>query len=70
MKLLRPFALAAMRNNTVYRAVHVPGILNGSADALSRSRWQDFRRLAPDTDALPTAIPPELSPNFLLADRG
>ena len=47
MCLVRSLLMAAARFNFSFAAVHVPGVENPIADALSRFRWQDFRQLAP-----------------------
>ena len=41
-------------------AVHLPGIHNSIADALSRFHWQEFRRLVPEAILYPTPIPQQL----------
>lgn len=47
MWLLRIFLLTAARHSFSFSAQHLPGVTNQIADALSRIRWQKFRRLAP-----------------------
>ena len=44
----------------VLMQLHVPGIHNCIADALSRFHWQEFRRLAPKAQLHPVSIPPQL----------
>ena len=58
--LLRLLTLAACRHNFVFSASHIPGRVNVAADALSRLRLQDFRRLVPEANPLPRLIPPAL----------
>jgi hypothetical protein len=60
MHLLRLLTLAACRHNFVFSASHTPGRVNVAADALSRLRLQDFRRLVPEANPLPRLIPPAL----------
>ena len=43
-----------------FSALHVPGVNNQLADALSHFQWQDFRLLAPEAQPLPTPVPPQL----------
>ena len=60
MQLLRHLLSAAARHNFTFTAIHLPGIHNSIADALSRFRWQEFRRLAPEALPLPAPIPHQL----------
>jgi hypothetical protein len=60
MHLLRLLTLQACRHNFVFSAAHTPGRKNSAADALSRLRLQEFRRMAPQSDQLPLSIPPSL----------
>ena len=57
MALLRALLGVAARFNFTFEAVHLPGVDNPVADALSRFNWQVFRRLAPDSSPYPTPIP-------------
>ena len=57
MHLLRLLTLEACRHNFVCSAAHTPGRDNSAADALSRLRLQEFRRLAPHADHVPRQIP-------------
>ncbi len=53
--LVRELALAAGRNGFVYRATHVPGVLNQGADILSRHGMCDqYRALCPNANPQPT----------------
>lgn len=45
--LLRQFVLKCLLLNSHCTAVHVPGVDNNIADALSRFQWERFRELAP-----------------------
>jgi len=60
MQLLRHLLSAAARCSFTFSAVHLPGIHNSIADALSRFQWQEFRRLAPEALWYPTPIPQQL----------
>jgi len=60
MRLLRSLLFAAACHCFSFSAQHVPGVTNQIADALSRFRWQEFRRLAPHAQLHPTPIPPDL----------
>jgi len=60
MRLVRSLLLAAARFNFSFASVHVPGVENPIADALSRFRWQVFRQLAPWAQPSPTPIPSRL----------
>ena len=62
MHLLRDLLLSAARWGFTFSSMHVPGVQNSVADAISRFHWQEFRRLAPDAHPSPCLIP-----QFLLA---
>ena len=59
MRLLCSLSFSAARHSFSFSSQHVPGVYNQLADALSRLNWQEFRHLAPDTQPLPTLVPPE-----------
>ena len=65
MHLMRRLTLAACRHHFSFSARHVPGHSNAAADALSRFRFQEFHRLRPTADPLPTTLPPSLIPSLL-----
>ena len=56
MQLIRPFVLMTMNNNTQFKALHVLGVHNEIADALSRFQMNRFRCLAPKADQTPSDI--------------
>ena len=58
MRLLRRLTLVAAKYSFHYSAVHVPGVQNKIADALSRFQLKEFRRLVPDAEPLPCTVPP------------
>ena len=60
MHLIRILVSFCLKHNIVVRAVHVPGLENGIADALSRFQLEKFRSLAPRADRDPTPIPEHL----------
>ena len=66
MCLIRPLVYQAMRHNFVFKCVHIPGITNSSADALSRFHFQKFHELNPTASPTPTPIPPEISPDNIV----
>lgn len=66
LRLLRRLVLTTLRFNILFKAVHVPGICNDAADALSRFQVQEFRRLHRDADLQPTEVPSALLPAALL----
>jgi hypothetical protein len=51
---VRKLVLTAAEQNFVFSASHVPGRLNLVGDALSRFKFQKFRKLVPDADPQPT----------------
>jgi hypothetical protein len=60
MKLMRRLMVASLRYNIHFHAEHIPGLLNTSADLLSRLQIQQFREHYPDAEQKPIAIPLEL----------
>lgn len=64
MVLVRSLHLCAAKYQFMHSAKHIPGISNPIADALSRFKMQEFRRLAPDADPLPTIPTPPPSANI------
>ncbi|XP_066431505.1 uncharacterized protein [Eleutherodactylus coqui] len=50
VNLLRQLVLEALSLNMWVVAVHVPGVENSIADALSRFQWERFRTLAPGAE--------------------
>jgi len=59
MRLLRSLLFSAACHSFSFSSQHVPSVSNQLADALSRSNWQEFCRLAPEAQPLPTVVPPE-----------
>lgn len=57
MPLLRCLMMICARQNFVLSAVHVAGVKNVVADALSRCNLQEFRRLAPRARLEPDEVP-------------
>lgn len=57
MTLLRSLLGVAARHNFTFQAIHISGVSNPVADALSRFNWQVFRQLAPECSPAPTPIP-------------
>lgn len=60
VRLLRRLVLLCLRFNIFLFAVHVPGVENDVADALSRLQWDRFRRLAPEVDHIGVPCPGHL----------
>ena len=57
MHLLRIFVLDCLKFNIVFKAVHVPGVHNERADALSRFQMERFHRAAPFAERIMTPLP-------------
>ena len=55
--LLRILYLQCLKFNIQFRAQHIPGVMNVSADALSRLQIQVFRKSLPHAAYLPRKIP-------------
>ena len=62
MGLLRHLSLLAIRHSFMLTTSSVRGMANPVADSLSRFQFQDFCRLAPQTDPTPCVIPESLMP--------
>jgi hypothetical protein len=60
MSLVRKMVLACLESNILLKAEHISGRLNSLADSSSRCDFQKFRRLCPDADQDPCAIPSHL----------
>ena len=60
--LLRALVLSCLQNNILFKAVHLPGVHNTKADALSRLQVTKFKSLSKDMAPEPTAVPPQLLP--------
>ncbi len=62
MFLLRKSVITCMSFNVLFRAIHVPGLLNSVADALSCLQLARTRKLAPWLDQAPTPLPKNFNP--------
>ncbi|KAM3916024.1 uncharacterized protein RB166_015396 [Leptodactylus fuscus] len=60
VRVLQRLVLECLKLNACVLAVHVPGVCNDVADALSRLQWDRFRRLAPEAEEDGTSWPVEL----------
>ena len=60
--LLRALVLSCLQNNILFKAVHLAGVHNTKADALSRLQVTKFKSLSKDMAPEPTAVPPQLLP--------
>jgi hypothetical protein len=65
MHLLRGLALLAMHFSFHLKAVHIPGISNVAADALSRNSLPSFFTQVPEASPASDPIPPALAGIFL-----
>ena len=62
MCLVRALVLAMLRFNFVFNAIHIRGVQNVLADALSRKQIGRFRSLHPRSERYPVIIPDQLKP--------
>ena len=60
--LLRELVLQFLKDNILFRAIHVPGVLNVKANALSRLQVTRFKSLGQDMDHAQTPVPTHLLP--------
>ena len=63
MQLVREMVVTLMQRNILFRAVHIKGILNLTADFLSRMQMGKFREQHPTANQWPTKIPQEWLPH-------
>ena len=64
--LVRHFALCCLRRNIIFRAKHVPGVMNKGPDALSRGQLHKFHAMFPHMQPVKTLFPDFLSPESVL----
>ena len=60
MVLVRGLTLLTLDHNFYFKVRRVEGIHNTKADPLSRFQIEKFRRMAPEADSVPKAIPAHL----------
>ena len=60
--LLRELVLQCLKHDILFRAVHVPGVLNVKADTSSRLQVTKFKSQGKGTDHEQTSVPPHLLP--------
>ena len=60
--LLRELVLQFLKHNILFRAIHVPGVLNVKADALSRLQVTRLKSLGQGMDHSQTLVPGHLLP--------
>ena len=58
MHLIRTLFMIAARSQFEFRVLHIPGVTNQVADALSRGQIDRFRLLCPGSDRSPTIPSP------------
>ena len=62
MVLIRDLVLTVLKFNILFRARHLPGMLNTRADLISRFQIEQFRKISPGMDEVPTQVPENLQP--------
>ena len=60
VRLLQHLVLRCLQRNVFIHAVHIPGVENVIADALSRFQWDRFRELVPGSEQHGVPCPEEL----------
>ena len=60
--LLRALVLQCLKYNILFKAIHIPGLLNVKADALSRLQVTKFKSLGQGMDPEPAVVPTHLLP--------
>jgi len=66
MRLMRIFVLHCLRNNILFRAVHISGHHNVLEDALSRLQVSKFKKLLPHASVIPPPVQAMMDPELLL----
>ncbi len=61
MNLVRALFFIAAQHNFHVMIIHIPGVDNSIADALSRFQMNRFHQLAPDAEEQPTPTPAQLN---------
>ena len=64
MILVRDMVLTSLKHNILFRARHIPGVLNTGADYISRFQVEQFKQISPKADEMPTSLPANLLPLF------
>ena len=62
MILVRDLVLTSLTYNILFRARHIPGVHNTGADYISRFQVEQFKKISPGADELPTPVPTHLLP--------
>ena len=62
MSLVRALVATILKFNFIFRALHIPGVENEQADALSCQQIGQFKRLQPYANPFPVTIPEHLRP--------
>lgn len=60
MKLMRRFIVNTLKYNILFKATHIPGVLNVAADRLSRLQVREFQDLCTNMDPVPSAVHPTM----------
>ena len=60
MHLMRRLMILSLSQNIHFRAEHIPGIANTTADLLPRLQLQEFMTRFPHRDKNPTQVPQSL----------
>ena len=63
--LLRELSLLAITLDFTFTAIHIPGVKNAKADALSRFDFQRFREIAPQAAPKPKKVSQVLTSHLL-----
>lgn len=69
MKLVRLFVLSCLKFNINFKAKHIPGVHNVTADCLSRFQVAKARQHQPGLKSLPTAVSVTLQLSTMLQEN-
>lgn len=69
MKLVRKLVMTCMQHNILFQAIHIAGVKNYVADALSRFQLARARSLQPHLARVPITLPENLLPSNMMSNN-
>ena len=62
MSLLRSLVITCLQCNIMFKAKHIPGVINTAADLLSRLQVKQFQTIFPQVEKSPRTLPQDFNP--------